>query len=398
MNNKMSFNEAWPILQEEAINKLIHNLEVLEESQLNNQCFTSHDYMRLYTVVYNVCYPNNMSPEVEKLYEQYKRTFEDYISVKVLPSLRGKENEDLLKELLRRWNNHKTMTRWLSRFFNYLSRYFIPLRKLPSLQETSLLTFRNLVHGEIKDQIIGAIVSSIDREREGKQIDQAMVKDVMDIYVEMDKESVKEYYAKDLEEATIEGTATFYSKKALVWISNNSYENYMLKVEECLEEERKRVCNYLRFRSKDKISEVLPSLRGKENEDLLKELLRRWNNHKTMTRWLSRFFNYLSRYFIPLRKLPSLQETSLLTFRNLVHGEIKDQIIGAIVSLIDREREGEQIDQAMVKDVMDIYAEMNKDSVKEYYAKDLEEAIIEGTTTFYSKKAKLDIMDIEQLL
>ncbi|KAG8363050.1 hypothetical protein BUALT_BualtUnG0010200 [Buddleja alternifolia] len=53
MNNyKMSFNEAWPSLQEEAINKLIHNLEVLEESQLNSQCFTSHDYMRLYTVVY----------------------------------------------------------------------------------------------------------------------------------------------------------------------------------------------------------------------------------------------------------------------------------------------------------------------------------------------------------
>ncbi|KAG8362722.1 hypothetical protein BUALT_BualtUnG0047500 [Buddleja alternifolia] len=161
MNNKMSFNEAWPILQEEAINKLIHNLEVLEGSQLNNQCFTSDDYMRLYTVVYNVCYPNNMSPDVEKLYEQYKRTFEDYISSKVLPSLRGKENEDLLEKLLRRWNNHKTMTRWLSRFFNYLSRCFIPLRKLPSLQETSHLTFRNLVHGEIKDHIIGAIISLV---------------------------------------------------------------------------------------------------------------------------------------------------------------------------------------------------------------------------------------------
>ena len=40
----------------------------------------------------------------------------------MLPSLRGYRDEYLLKELYKRWCNHKLMVRWLSRFFNYLDR------------------------------------------------------------------------------------------------------------------------------------------------------------------------------------------------------------------------------------------------------------------------------------
>jgi len=41
--------------------------------------------------------------------------------------------------------------------------------------------------------------------------------------------------------------------------------------------------------------QVLPSLHEHRDEVLLRELLTRWNNHKVMVRWLSRFFNYLDR-------------------------------------------------------------------------------------------------------
>ena len=41
--------------------------------------------------------------------------------------------------------------------------------------------------------------------------------------------------------------------------------------------------------------QVLPSLRDQRDEKLLRELHRRWDNHNVMTRWLSRFFNYLDR-------------------------------------------------------------------------------------------------------
>ena len=43
------------------------------------------------------------------------------------------------------------------------------------------------------------------------------------------------------------------------------------------------------------IHQVMPALRQHDGEFLLKELLKRWQNHKIMVRWLSRFFNYLDR-------------------------------------------------------------------------------------------------------
>ena len=42
--------------------------------------------------------------------------------VQVLPALGSQRDGYLLKELHKRWNNHKVMVRWLSRFFNYLDR------------------------------------------------------------------------------------------------------------------------------------------------------------------------------------------------------------------------------------------------------------------------------------
>ena len=44
-----------------------------------------------------------------------------------MPALKDKQGEYLLKELLKRWANHKVMVRWLSRFFNYLDRWGVAL-------------------------------------------------------------------------------------------------------------------------------------------------------------------------------------------------------------------------------------------------------------------------------
>lgn len=50
----------------------------------------------------------------------------------------------MLRELVKRWMNHKVMVRWLSRFFYYLDRYFIARRSLAPLKEVGLTRFREL--------------------------------------------------------------------------------------------------------------------------------------------------------------------------------------------------------------------------------------------------------------
>ena len=66
------------------------------------------------------------------------------------------------------------------------------------------------------------------------------------------------------------------------------------------------------------INQVLPSLREKHGEFMLRELVNRWMNHKVMVKWLYKFFQYLERYFISRRDLPSLDEVALTCFRDMV--------------------------------------------------------------------------------
>ncbi|KAF9689450.1 hypothetical protein SADUNF_Sadunf01G0093500 [Salix dunnii] len=117
--------------------------------------FNSEDYMMLYTTIYNMCTQKPPNDYSQQLYDKYKEAFQDYINSTVLPSIREKHNEFMLRELMKRWANHKIMVRWLSRFFHYLDRYFIARRSLPPLNEVGLTCFCDLkVNSKAKDVVL----------------------------------------------------------------------------------------------------------------------------------------------------------------------------------------------------------------------------------------------------
>ncbi|KAJ6719735.1 CULLIN 3B [Salix purpurea] len=171
-----------------------------------------------------------------------------------LPSLREKHDEFMLRELVKRWANHKVMVRWLSRFFHYLDRYFIARRSLPPLNEVGLACFRDLVYQELNGKARDAVISLIDQEREGEQIDRALLKNVLDIFVEIGMGQM-DYYENDFESAMLKDTAAYYSRKASNWILDDSCPDYMLKAEECLMREKDRVSHYLHSSSEPKLLE-----------------------------------------------------------------------------------------------------------------------------------------------
>ncbi|CAM9004193.1 unnamed protein product [Rhodiola kirilowii] len=188
----------------------------------------------------------------QQLYDKYKLAFEDYIRESVLPSLREKHDEFMLRELVRRWGNHKIMVRWLSRFFYYLDRYFIARRSLPPLHDVGLICFKELVYEVVKDKVRDAVISLIDQEREGEQIDRALLKNILDIFVEIGMGSMDQY-ENDFEKAMLDDTAAYYSRKASNWILEDSCPDYMLKAEECLKREKDRVGHYLHSSSETKL-------------------------------------------------------------------------------------------------------------------------------------------------
>nr|ABK23135.1 unknown [Picea sitchensis] len=249
---------GWEFMQK-GITKLKNILEGISEEQFN-----SEEYMRFYETVYKMCTQKPPHDYSQQLYDRYRESFEEYITSMVLPALREKHDEFMLRELVKRWGNHKIMVRWLSRFFNFLDRYFIPRRSLPALNEVGLMCFRDLVYQEIKNNVRDAVITLIDREREGEQIDRVLLKSVLGIFVEIGMGNM-DAYEIDFESAMLEDTASYYSRKAASWILEDSCPDYMLKIEECLKQERERVAHYLHSSSEQKLLEKV------QNELLEKE-------------------------------------------------------------------------------------------------------------------------------
>lgn len=234
---------------QKGITKLKRILEGLPESP-----FSSEEYMMLYTTIYNMCTQKPPHDYSQQLYDKYKQAFEEYISSTVLPSLSEKHDEYMLRELVKRWANHKVMVRWLSRFFHYLDRYFIARRSLPALNEVGLTCFREQVYDALKNKAKDAIIALIDKEREGEQIDRALLKNVLDIFVEIGMGQM-DSYEKDFQEHMLQDTGAYYSRKASNWILEDSCPEYMIKAEECLKKERDRVSHYLHSSSEPKLVE-----------------------------------------------------------------------------------------------------------------------------------------------
>ncbi|PRQ18301.1 putative cullin protein, neddylation [Rosa chinensis] len=244
----IEFNEGWEFIQE-GIKKLKRIVEGSPEPDFN-----SEERMTLYNTIYNMCTQRPPFDYSQRLYDKYGETFEEYITSAVLPSLREGQNEVImLQVLVRSWEKHKVLETWLSRFFHYLDRYFIPRKSLRRLSDVGRNCFRDLVCRDLSANVRNAVLGLIHKEREGEQIDRALLKKVIDVFVEIGKGQM-DVYIEDLEACLLKDTGEYYSRKASSWIAEEySYADYMVKAEECLRKEWESASHYLPPSSEQKL-------------------------------------------------------------------------------------------------------------------------------------------------
>ncbi|XP_062016341.1 cullin-1-like [Rosa rugosa] len=241
-------DEGWGHMQM-GITKLKRILEGLPEPQ-----FSSQEYMDLYTVIYNMCVQKPPHDYSVQLYNNYGEVFVEYIESTVLPSLREKHDEFMMRELVRRWSNHKLMVRWLTRFFQYLDRYYVCRNSKDPLKDAGLKRFKDHVYNEMNAKARDSLIALILREREGEQIDRALMKNVVDIFVEVGMGEMVNY-EEEFEKHMVDDTGDYYSRKASIWIVEDSCPEYMMKAEEALRKEKERVSHYLHSGSEQKLLE-----------------------------------------------------------------------------------------------------------------------------------------------
>jgi len=271
MNQVILLEDGWNRLKTGGVMKIEQILEDMQGGVYKSYISTE-EYSALYTTVYTMCTqkpPNNWS---EHLYNNYCDAVKDYLSARILPRIKEKHDEMMLRELVRRWENHKLMIKFLSHVFKYLDRFYVKRLSLPELAEVGSQSFHDIVFNAVKRDVRSAILELIRRERECEIIDRKLVKEVVEIFVDMGgARNSLEVYVTDFEDMLLSTTADFYSRESSKWAEEDSFPDYMCKAEDRLQQEQQRVKNYLHSSTEEKLLKMCDEQLLQTPEQLLLE-------------------------------------------------------------------------------------------------------------------------------
>eukprot|EP00931_Biecheleriopsis_adriatica_P086206 TRINITY_DN60919_c0_g1_i1.p1 TRINITY_DN60919_c0_g1~~TRINITY_DN60919_c0_g1_i1.p1 ORF type:complete len:756 (+),score=201.17 TRINITY_DN60919_c0_g1_i1:113-2380(+) len=133
--------------------------------------------------------------------------------------------------------------------------------------------------------------------------------------------------------------------------------------------------------------QVLPALKDKTEIPLMKELLHRWSNHKIYVKWMDRFFTYLDRYYVKLQSVDPLHNRGYTIFNQQVFQVCIKETRAALLRVINSERQGEHIDQDLVKGVIEIFIDLQLVSPN-VYGTEFEEAFLPATSQYFVIQAQ----------
>jgi cullin 1 len=249
MAEAIDIEPGWHDIKTKALDRLE---DIIEGGfKEGGKMFPNVEFSHIYTMAYNMCTQNGAHNHSAVLYKRHGRTMSDYLTKYALPVLRESQGEALLKEFLKRGENHAIMNKWNKKFFSYLDRFYTTLdhkngnsRKLPSLEQAGMIVFKTVIFDQVKADLTAALIEMINSEREGIIIDRDLVRKVIIIYEKMGAER-HDVYKADFEEAFLAASRDFYKALTELWIVRHSTSEYMAMVEKVMEDERGRANAYL---------------------------------------------------------------------------------------------------------------------------------------------------------
>ncbi|XP_066310639.1 cullin-1-like isoform X1 [Miscanthus floridulus] len=234
MNGHLSFEEGWKVL-EQGILKCSKILECTSTRP------TVNEYMNYYDCAYKMAVQKQHY--CQEMYNGFRMTLAECVRTMVLPHLMHKQNDSFFRELVKMWSNYCIMIRCVTGFFSYLDRCYVEQYKLPSLSDTAATAFFGPVFSYFNDEARTALLTLIQRERDGSMMDSSL-HDVMHGICCSEVKSI-------MQNAFLDETYGYYSMRSSEWIRHYSLPDYLAKVEESMETETKRLAYYLEISSGD---------------------------------------------------------------------------------------------------------------------------------------------------
>jgi len=256
---RVSLEDIWMDL-ETGVHQLITNL---------NQGFPQKRWMYLYSNVYNYCTtsrphtgrggtkPSSGANFVgEELYNKLKEFLTKHMKM-LLKIAETRMDEGLLHYYHNEWIRYTTAMRYVNHIFNYLNRHWIKReaddgkKEIYEIYPLALVIWRENLFSPLRSRLTNALLSLIEKERNGEQIDTTLFSGVISAYVslglnkEKPREATLDVYKEAFEDDFLTASEFYYTAESTQFINANTVADYMKKVETRLNEEKARVRQYL---------------------------------------------------------------------------------------------------------------------------------------------------------
>ena len=193
--------------------------------------------------------------------ELYKR-LEDFLKGYLEDLLKSSDSlvdDELLKYYNRHWDEYKFSSKVLNGICQYLNRHWVKRECEESIKgryevyQLALVIWRDNFFKQLNQNVTGAILKLIEKERNGETINTLLISGAIDCYVQLginENEASTNFsnfsvYKDYFQVHFIDETKNYYKKESNEFLMQNSVTEYMRKCETRLSEESKRVKTYL---------------------------------------------------------------------------------------------------------------------------------------------------------
>ena len=166
-------------------------------------------------------------------------------------------DEALLAYYIREWDRYTTAAKYINHLFRYLNRHWVKReidegkKDIYDVYTLHLVQWREELFSRVNVNVMAAVLTMVEKQRNGETIEQAQIKSVVDSFVSLgldESDSTKptlDVYRYHFEKPFLEATTTYYENESAQFVAENSVVEYMKKAETRLEEEKARVGLYL---------------------------------------------------------------------------------------------------------------------------------------------------------
>ncbi|ERT01595.1 cullin 1 [Sporothrix schenckii 1099-18] len=255
--NHEDINATWEYLKN-GVNSIMVNLD---------GGMTMETYMGTYTAIHNFCTSQkaatNNSPATgansrgahllgEDLYEKLTEYLADHLTGLRLEA-EHHSGEALLAFYIREWDRYTVAAKYIHHLFRYLNRHWVKReidegkRNVYDVYILHLVQWRSILFDKISSSVMDAVLSLVERQRNGETIEYLQIKQVLESMVSLGldendaSKTTLDTYRYHFERPFIAATKKYYQEESSQFVGKNSVVEFMKKAESRLAEEEKRV-------------------------------------------------------------------------------------------------------------------------------------------------------------